>query len=67
MTSPGGDAWYSRFNPEPIEVIEAWKLDHHRAAILQYLVRSDAKNGVEDLRKARWYLDRLIALTELND
>ena len=27
---------------------------------LKYLARYTMKNGVEDLRKARWYLDRLI-------
>lgn len=27
---------------------------------LKYIWRADLKNGVEDLRKARWYLDREI-------
>lgn len=27
---------------------------------LKYLARYTVKNGVEDLKKARWYLDRLI-------
>jgi hypothetical protein len=58
--SPGGGEWYSRYDPEPINIIEAWGLDFHRATILQYLVRSDAKNGIEDLQKARWYIERLI-------
>jgi hypothetical protein len=29
--------------------------------VLKYVWRFDKKNGVEDLRKAQWYLDRLIA------
>ena len=62
--APGEGGWYSRFNPQPIEIIEKWNLDHHRASIIQYLVRSDAKGGVEDLKKARWYLDRLIEQEE---
>lgn len=62
--APGEGGWYSRFNPQPIEVIEKWGLDHHRASIIQYLVRSDAKGGLEDLKKARWYLDRLISIEE---
>lgn len=62
--APGEGGWYSRFNPQPIEIIEKWNLDHHRASIIQYLVRSDAKGGVEDLLKARWYLDRLIEQEE---
>ena len=30
------------------------------ANIIKYVWRWKFKNGVEDLRKARWYLDRLI-------
>ncbi len=32
------------------------------AQVLKYLWRWKKKNGVEDLRKAEWYLKRLIAL-----
>ena len=60
--APGEGGWYSQFTPEPIEVIEAWGLPHHEASILQYIVRHKQKNGLEDLFKAKWYLDRLIAL-----
>tara|TARA_R110000822_G_scaffold71010_1_gene171293 strand:- start:466 stop:732 length:267 start_codon:yes stop_codon:yes gene_type:complete len=28
--------------------------------ILKYVSRADHKNGVEDLKKAKWYLDKLI-------
>jgi hypothetical protein len=35
-----------------------------RAACIKYLWRSDHKNGVEDLKKCRWYLDRLIQESE---
>ena len=30
------------------------------ANVIKYVWRYEEKNGVEDLRKARWYLDRLI-------
>lgn len=46
----------------PIEIIEANNLGFHEGNILKYVLRYKAKGGVEDLRKARWYLDRLIAL-----
>lgn len=36
----------------------------HRINVLKYLTRYDKKNGVEDLLKARTYLDKLIALEE---
>ena len=31
------------------------------ANVIKYVWRFKMKNGVEDLRKARWYLDKLIA------
>ena len=34
------------------------------ANAIKYLWRWKQKNGVEDLKKARWYLDRLIAKQE---
>lgn len=30
------------------------------ANVFKYLYRYEEKNGVEDVRKARWYLDRLL-------
>ena len=32
--------------------------------IIKYLWRWHKKNGLEDLKKARWYLDKLIAKVE---
>lgn len=63
-TAPGEGGWYSSLSPEPVTVFEAWRLPWHEATIMQYVLRWRRKNGVEDLKKARWYLDRLIALAE---
>ena len=35
------------------------------AQVLKYMWRWKQKNGVEDLRKAGWYLDRLIKAQEV--
>tara|TARA_R100000030_G_scaffold84976_1_gene68171 strand:+ start:81 stop:359 length:279 start_codon:yes stop_codon:yes gene_type:complete len=46
-----------------IDVIEQFKLNHHEANIIKYVVRNRHKNPdnpVQDLKKARWYIDRLI-------
>lgn len=32
--------------------------------VLKYVSRYPLKNGVEDLRKAKWYLDRLIEMED---
>jgi hypothetical protein len=49
-------------NPyEAIKVIEAWCLGFHLGNVVKYIARAGAKGDyLEDLRKARWYLDRKI-------
>lgn len=49
-------------NPyEAIKVIEAWELGFHLGNVVKYLCRAEKKGNVlEDLQKARWYLDRKI-------
>lgn len=50
---------------EAIKVIEAWKLGFHLGNTVKYVGRAGRKGPqIEDLRKARWYLDRFIALLE---
>lgn len=36
----------------------------YTAQVIKYVYRWKKKNGIEDLKKARWYLDRLIAKQE---
>jgi hypothetical protein len=54
------------FGPiEVIDAIEAWGLGFHEASVIKYVVRSRHKGvQLEDLKKARWYLDRLITKLE---
>jgi hypothetical protein len=53
-------------NPyEAIKVVEAWGLDFHLGNVVKYISRAGKKGDVlEDLKKARWYLDRKIAALE---
>lgn len=52
---------YTHGHIEPIEVIEDWKLGFHLGTVLKYIARAEHKGApVEDLQKARWYLDREI-------
>ena len=49
---------------EAIKVIEAWHVGFHLGNTLKYICRSTYANPakqLEDLQKARWYLDRKIA------
>jgi hypothetical protein len=45
---------------EAIDVIEAFDLTYHEGNIIKYVLRWRKKNGLEDLLKAKWYLDRMI-------
>lgn len=58
----GGDTTY-----EAIKVIEAWGLGFCLGNTVKYISRSGKKDPaatLEDLKKARWYLDREIAKSE---
>lgn len=53
----GGDTVY-----EAIKVIEAWGLNFNTGNAAKYIARAGKKSDyLEDLKKARWYLDREIA------
>lgn len=55
---------------ETIDVIEAFTFDlkgieaTDTGNVLKYMCRWKGKNGLQDLKKARWYLDHLIAHVE---
>jgi len=57
-------------NPyEAIKVIEAWDLDFCLGNTVKYISRAGKKDRtkeLEDLKKARWYLDREIQRLESN-
>lgn len=57
-------AHYNAGKIEVIDAIEDWKLNFHAGNVVKYVARHKHKNGIEDLKKARWYLDRLIANLE---
>lgn len=66
-SSPCRPSHYSRYEPEPITVIERWGLGFHLGNVVKYLVRAPHKgNELRDLRKAAWYLNRWIQVREAN-
>ena len=60
------DHYGGKDNPfEAIKVIEAWKLGFCLGNALKYISRAGKKgNALEDLKKARWYIDREIQTRE---
>lgn len=45
---------------QPWDIIEEWQLNFWAGNVLKYLLRYPYKNGVEDLEKAKHYLEYLI-------
>jgi len=58
-------AHYKSLDPEPIAAIEGWRLGFCLGNAVKYIARAGRKgDAIEDLRKARWYLDREITSLE---
>lgn len=55
----GGDH-YKKMPIQPWDAIIAWKCGYLDGNVIKYVARYRSKGGVEDLRKARHYLDKLI-------
>ncbi len=45
---------------QPWAIIDAWGLDFYGGNVLKYILRAKHKGGLEDLQKARHYLDKMI-------
>lgn len=59
MAKQVGGNHYKRAH-QPWEIIEEWELNYWAGNVLKYLLRYKYKNGVEDLEKAKHYLEYLI-------
>ena len=61
-------AHYTQSKIEPIDVIVAWKLGFHLGNCIKYVARAEHKGTlVQDLKKARWYLDDYIKRLEAGE
>lgn len=60
----GGDH-YRKFQIQPWDIIDEYELSFYAGNALKYLLRAGNKGSrVEDLRKCRHYLDKLIEIEE---
>jgi hypothetical protein len=69
MTDPVNHPLHYQGKVECIEAIEASMSPEAfkgslKANVIKYIWRYEHKNGLEDLRKAQWYLERLIGMRE---
>jgi hypothetical protein len=49
------------------DFIIEYGMDFLEGNIIKYVTRYKDKNGIEDLKKAKWYLDKLIKQKEKNE
>ena len=59
-----GGQHYKDMAIQPVEYIVANGLGYIEGAVIKYVSRWKAKNGVEDLKKARHFLSILIEIEE---
>lgn len=55
-----GGKHYSKYKIQPIEFIQANNVPFIEGNIIKYIMRHKEKNGIEDLKKAKHYIDLLI-------
>lgn len=59
--------WTDMKDMSPVNIIEFHSLNFHLGNSIKYILRAGKKEGesiLDDLRKARWYLDRQISNLE---
>jgi hypothetical protein len=63
-----GGEHYRKFKIQPWDVVDEYDLGFYAGNALKYLLRAGHKNdALEDLRKCRHYLDKLIERAEADD
>ena len=58
---------YYRKNIEVTDFIIEYDMNFLEGNIIKYVTPYKDKNGIEDLKKAKWYLDKLIKQKEKNE
>ena len=62
LNTQEGGRHYKDLAIQPVEYIHANGLGYFEGNVLKYITRWRSKNGIEDLRKARHYIELLIEL-----
>ena len=57
-----GGNHYKDYKIQPVEFIYANNIPYLEANVIKYVMRHKAKNGLQDLEKAKHYIDLLISL-----
>lgn len=57
-----GGSHYKHLGIQPVQFIHGNQIPYLEGNVIKYVVRHRMKNGIEDLKKAKHYLDILIEL-----
>jgi len=55
-----GGRHYSKHKIQPIDIIDEYSMNFFEGNALKYILRYKEKNGVQDLEKAKDYIDMII-------
>jgi hypothetical protein len=61
-----GGGHYKDYPIQPVQFIHANKIGYLEGCVVKYICRHKQKNGVEDLLKAKHYIDLLIQMEYKN-
>lgn len=59
----GGDH-YKKMPIQPLEFIAKNRLDFFQGCVIKYILRYRDKNGIEDLQKAKHFIEMMIEMME---
>lgn len=62
-----GGTHYKKHKIQVWDAIHDWRLGYFSGNVIKYVARHKEKNGIEDLKKARHYLDKYITIIEAAD
>lgn len=57
-----GGKHYTHVDLQPWDIIDMYQLSFYEGNVLKYLLRYKHKNGLQDLQKAKHYMEKLIEL-----
>lgn len=64
LTEQVGGSHYKDYRIQPVQFFHENNVPFIEASVCKYVLRWRNKNGIEDLKKARHYLDMLIEMEE---
>jgi hypothetical protein len=62
-----GGNHYKKHSIQPWDAIHSWGLGFFTGNAVKYIARYKDKGGIEDIKKARHYLDKLVSMHEANN